>query len=373
MKILTLNYEYPPVGGGGATVTAQLCEHLVRQGHQVDVVTMRYKDLPHQETVNGVRIFRAPSWRQRSDICRTPEMSTYLLGAKRTALKLARQNNYDIIHAHFIVPTSPLARWLSRKTGIPYIVTCHGSDVPGHNRQRFVWIHKLIFPFWKQLAQKADRLVSPSNALKQLIRHISPQTEVTIIPNGLDVAHFDTTTPKQQSILLCSRLLGFKGFQYVIEAVKDLALDWHVHIIGEGPYRDTLEKLAEGSQTPITFHGWLNRDGLKFRQLYETSAIFVFPSETENFPTVLLEAMSAGCAIITSTAGGCPEVVGDAALFVEPKNPDAIRECILSLIESPEKQQALSASAIDRAQQFTWPKIAQQYTDLYKSLISQSL
>lgn len=373
MKILTLNYEYPPVGGGGATVTAQLCEHLVQQGHQVDVVTMRHKDLPHEETVNGVRIVRFPSWRARPDVGQMHELATYILGAWKPALKLAQQQQYDIIHAHFIIPTGPLAQRLHKHTKIPYLITCHGSDVPGYNPDRFSLAHKLLMPTWKKLVHSAPALASPSKALANLMKSHCPELDITIIPNGYEITSFDVSGPKQNSILLCSRLLPRKGFQYVIEAVKDLALDWHVHIIGDGPYRNTLEKLAEGSQTPITFHGWLDRDDPKFRQLYETAAIFVFPSEMENFPTVLLEAMSAGCAIITSTAGGCPEVVGDAALLVEPKNPDAIRECILSLIESPEKQQALSASAIDRAQQFTWPKIAQQYTDLYKSLISQSL
>ena len=166
MKILMLNYEYPPIGGGGATVSAQLCEYLVQLGHSVDVVTMRYKDLPHEETINGVNIFRIPSYRSRTDICKTHEMATYLIGGRKPALKLAQQNQYDIIHAHFIIPTSPLAKWLHKKTGVPYIVTCHGTDVPGHNPQRFVFMHKLIKPIWKSLAESPAMLISPSESLK---------------------------------------------------------------------------------------------------------------------------------------------------------------------------------------------------------------
>ena len=370
MKILTLNYEYPPIGGGGATVTAQLCEHLVQQGHSVDVVTMRHKNLPTEETVNGVRIYRVPSFRRRADICRTHEMATYLIGGRKAAFKLAQQNQYDIIHAHFIIPTSPLARWLHRKTKIPYIVTCHGTDVPGHNPQRFVFMHKLLKPAWKSLAKAPAMLVSPSESLKQKILANCPQTQVTVIPNGIDAPAFQPAQKKQR-ILLCSRLLEFKGFQYVIEAVKDLDLDWEVHIIGEGPYRQTLEQLAEGSRTPITFHGWLDRDAPKFRELYETSAIFVFPSEMENFPTVLLEAMSAGCASISSTTGGCPEVVGDAGLLVEPKSVEAIKQTLLDLTHSPDKREELSQKALQRVQRFSWDSVAQKYIDLYTSLINR--
>ena len=371
MKILTLNYEYPPIGGGGATVTSQLCEHLVQMGHAVDVVTMRYGDLPHEETIGGVGVFRVPSWRRRGDICKTPEMATYLIGARKTALKLARKNNYDIIHAHFIIPTSPLARWLHQKTSTPYLVTCHGSDVPGHNPQRFIRMHKLIFPFWKSLAQDAGLLVSPSTTLKQLIQQHAPQTDVQIIPNGFDLTAFHTSVPKEKKILLCSRLFEFKGFQYVIEAVKDLSLDWNVHIVGDGPYLETLKGLAADSKTPITFHGWLDRDAPQLKMLYETSSIFVFPSQMENFPTVLLEAMSAGMAILTSTAGGCPEVVGEAGLLVAPKDSAAIRQHLVELIENPQKRRTLSQAAAERVQQFSWPRIAEQYIELYNRLINR--
>ena len=371
LKILMLNYEYPPVGGGGATVTAQLCEHLVRLGHSVDVVTMRHKDLPHEEIVNGIRIYRTPSYRGRTDICKTHEMVTYLIGGRKPALELCQKNKYDIIHAHFIVPTGPLAKWLHKKTGIPYLITCHGSDVPGYNPDRFGLAHTLLMPFWKKLVRSAMSLVSPSVSLADLMKRHCPDLHVTIIPNGYEASAFNTDRKRHPSILLCSRLLPRKGFQYVIEAVKDLDLGWDVHIVGDGPYRQTLETLAQGSKTPIFFHGWLDRDEPKFKELYETSAIFIFPSEMENFPTVLLEAMSAGCAIITSTAGGCPEVVGDAGLLVEPKNPDAIRAGLVSLIENRDKRTCLCEKNILRIRRFTWQGISERYLSHYKTLMKQ--
>ncbi|MBL7215530.1 MAG: glycosyltransferase family 4 protein [Phycisphaerae bacterium] len=368
MKILMLNYEYPPVGGGGAPITAQLCKHLVQLGHQVDVVTMRYKNLPHQETIDGVRVFRFRSFRSRADICRTPEMASYLLGAWRPALKLARQNNYDVVHAHFIIPTSPLARHIQKQTGLPYIVTCHGSDVPGYNPDRFGLQHKLLLPYWKKLLRNANIVTSPSRFLRDLIQTHCPDLDVSIIPNGYEITPFNAHRKREKHILLCSRLLPRKGFQYVIEAVKDLALDWQVHIVGDGPYIEPLKELAQDSKTPIIFHGWLDRSDPEFSELYETSSIFVFPSEMENFPAVLLEAMNAGLAIITSTAGGCPEVVGNAALLVEPKNPEAIRSQLLALIESPQKRRALSTAALEQLQQFSWGGVAKHYLDLYEQL-----
>ena len=88
----------------------------------------------------------------------------------------------------------------------------------------------------------------------------------------------------------------------------------------------------------------------------------------ENFPAVLLEAMNAGLAIITSTAGGCREVVGDAGVLVEPKNTEAIRSQLVALIESEEKRKHLSVAALGQLQQFSWDAVAKHYLDLYEQL-----
>lgn len=369
MKILMLNYEYPPVGGGAAPITAQLCGHLVQHGHAVDVVTMRYGTLPREEVRDGVRIYRTPSWRARPDICRTHEMLTYLIGGRKSATALAKANQYDLIHAHFIIPTSPLARTIRRRTGIPYLVTCHGSDVPGYNPDRFGLQHKLLLPYWKSLVRSADALVSPSENLKQLILSHCPELDIHVIPNGYEPAGFDRTRPRQNNILLCSRLFPRKGFQYVIEAVKDLSLNWQVHIIGDGTYLEPLKTKAHDSKTPIIFHGWLDRDSAPFKALYETSSIFILPSEAENFPTVLLEAMSAGLAVIASSAGGCPEVIGDAGLLVRPRDVDDIRRQLLRLIEDPALRAGLAKKAAQRVSFFTWQNITQRHLELYQTLI----
>ena len=372
MNILMLNYEFPPVGGGGATVSAQMAQELVCLGHTVDVITMHYGQLPREETVNGVRILRTWARRKKKDVCHTSEMATYLLGAYGPALKLTRQKKYDIIHAHFIIPTSPLAWQLRRRTGIPYIVTCHGSDVPGYNPDRFGLTHRLLMPVWKPLVKAANGLISPSGSLRDLIHTHCPSVPIELIPNGFDSLLFQSDRPRKPSILMCSRLLPRKGFQYVLEAVKDLKLDWTIHIVGEGPYLDTLKERALACRPEVIFHGWLDRNESALRNLYETSSIFVFPSESENFPTVLLEAMAAGMAILTSTAGGCPEVVGDAALLTEPKNPQAIREALLRLIKSNTLRQQLSLAGRRRLEQFSWANIARRHIQAYEQVIEKT-
>ena len=101
-------------------------------------------------------------------------------------------------------------------------------------------------------------------------------------------------------------------------------------------------------------------------ELYERSGIFVLPSESENFPVVLLEAMAAGLAIVTTGGTGCAEVVGDAALLVPPKDVGALREALQRLICNPGLRASLGAAARRRlVDNFGWPVIAQQYVALY--------
>lgn len=366
-----LNHEFPPVGGGAAPVTLELCKHLVFLGHHVDVVTMHYGDLPSFEVIDGVNVYRTPAIRKRPNICYTHEMATYLPGAFFKTLKLCRKEKYDIIHCHFIVPGAPLAWLMSKLTGIPFIVTCHGSDVPGYNTDRFKLTHKFLAPAWSFLAKRAHILVSPSRSLKKIILAQNQKLHVDIIPNGIYADRF-TPGQKQKSILMCSRLLPRKGFQYVIKALQPLDFDWQINIIGQGPYLEELKKLADDCIMPVEFWGWLDQNDPKFKELYETSSIFVFPSEAENFPSVLLEAMSSGMAVITSTAGGCPEVVGDAGILVRPGNVEEIRAAIVKLIESEDLRNELATAALERVKIFSWQNITKQYIDCYETVIRKA-
>lgn len=367
MKILMLNHEFPPVGGGASPVTLELCAELVNQGHTVDVVTMHFKGTSRFETISGVTVYRTPALRKRPNICHPHELATYLPGAFFKALSLARKNNYDVIHCHFLVPGAPLAWLISLLTGIPFVVTCHGSDVPGHNPDRFMLLHRLIEPAWRFLARRARQITAPSDFLRRKILAAAPDLRVQVIPNGLDVSRFRAST-KTKSILLCSRMFQFKGIQYFIEAVKDLQLDWQVTIIGDGPYLPELKRLAGQSKTKIHFTGWLDKNSPEYIRLFSESSIFVFPSLMENFPTVLLEAMAAGMAIISSNAGGCPEAVGEVGIYVQPDDPDDIREKLLNVVKDEMLCEDLSQRALARAARYSWREITKEYIDCYARL-----
>src|SRR5919106_775202 len=120
----------------------------VAQGHHVDVVTMGFNGLPAREVVDGINVYRVPCVRRRPDVCKTHEMASFVLAALPKIARLSAQHAYDVNHTHFIVPTGLLGRLLKGWTGLPFVVTIHGSDVPGYNPDRFGLEHRLVGPLW---------------------------------------------------------------------------------------------------------------------------------------------------------------------------------------------------------------------------------
>lgn len=365
MRILTLCYEFPPLGGGGARVVSELAPELVEAGHDIDLVTMGYGDLPRTETWQGVRVHRVPCIRRKRHYCTSPEAASYLMGAVPVVRRLLAARRYDVTHAHFIFPDGLLAWRISRTAGVPYVITAHGSDVPGYNPDRLALAHRLLSPIWMRVTGGAARIVCPSRSLRRLVEARNPGAAITEIPNGIHPGRYRPDKPKARRILVATRMLERKGVQFLLDALEGVAIDHEVHLAGDGPYLPTLKKKAERMRLPVVFHGWMDNGSRELRELHESSDIYLLPSESENFPIGLLEAMTAGMAIITTSGTGCEEVVGDAALLVPPRDPVALRTALKRLVDDPELTARLGRAARRRIEsRFSWSTVATQYSDL---------
>jgi len=367
MRILMTSYEFPPIGGGGAAVVAGLSRELAAIGHQVDLVTMSFQNEPREEEVDGVRVYRVPCVRKAKHSCSAPEAFSYVAGAMPTIHRLLGKRRYDVGHAHFILPDGLLAWQARRYFGLPYVITAHGSDVPGYNPHRLRTAHHLVRPVWKAVVQGASRIVCPSEVLEQLVLAQRPSPRKTVvIPNGLQVgAHAPRSLGP--SILMVSRMLERKGAQYLLEAMAHTPLRADVNIVGDGPYLPELRQQAETLRSPAIFHGWMDNRSPELREIYQASGIFVLPSEAENFPIVLLEAMAAGLAIVTTAGTGCAEVVGDAGLLVPVRDARALAVALKRLVDDPVLRQSLGAAARRRIEEnFTWRAVASRYVEEYE-------
>ncbi|MCZ6754641.1 MAG: glycosyltransferase family 4 protein [Gemmatimonadetes bacterium] len=368
-RILTLNYEYPPLGGGSSPVTAAICRELAAAGSDVDVVTMACRDLPRVERDGRVRIMRIPCLRSRLHICYPHELASYVVSAYFAARALLRQRRYDLVHAHFFFPSGVVAYLLHRTEGVPYAVTAHGSDVPGYNPDRFTWLHRVLRPLWRAVLGRSSGVSSPTQSLAELIRDSgSPPEPVAIIPNGI-AADWAVPGDKEPMVLVAGRLFRRKGVQHVLQAIRRRPTSWEVHVVGDGPYRQALEAMVP-DRTGVTFHGWLGNDTPEYRALYARASIFVMPSIVENFPIVLLEAMVTGCAILATDIPACREILGDAALYAAPGDADELSVLLHTLIEDHALRTDLGHRAHQRVlNRFTWDRVGKEYDAWFTDLL----
>lgn len=358
MRILILNYEFPPLGGGAGDVSYQIAKGYLKLGHSVDVITTGYSNLPSYEKKEGINIYRLSCFRKKIERGRIFEMILYLFLSKRFLKKHLKENYYDINHTHFIIPTGFISLWLKKKYNIPYIITVHGSDLPGYNPDRFLLSH-LFTPFFiKRISFNAKKIISPSRYLSLILEKM--EIKNIVIRNGIDPESF-SPLKKEKIILSTGRLVKRKGFQYLIEAFSD-KVGYQIDICGDGPMRKKLEKMAQRSKTKIVFHGWIKKDSLQYRTLLGKASIYCILSSNENASISLLEAMSSGCAIISSNCSGCREMVEDTGVQVNPKNLLEIRE---GLRKVEGKEEYYGNKARKRViEKYNWDRIIKDYESI---------
>ena len=168
MRILTVIYEFPPIGGGGGRAAYDICRELAARGHEVTVLTAYMTGLPREEIKDGIRLVRIPSLRKEAFSASFQTMLAYVLAGLWAGLPLIRRFRPEIIHTHFAVPSGALAWTLSVLTGLPYILTAHLGDVPGGVPEKtgrwFHWLEPFTKPIWK----RAKKVIAVSEFTRQL-------------------------------------------------------------------------------------------------------------------------------------------------------------------------------------------------------------
>jgi len=369
MHIALLCHEYPPIGGGAAAVAESLAHAYLAAGHGVTVLTMGFEDLPREEQLRSVRVHRIDCGRKRRDMASPWEGLAWVRRAWPFLQDIHRRRPVDACHAHFIMPAGILADWLKRASGVPFIVTPHGSDVPGYNRERLKLAHRAARRWWRSICRRADRIVSPSHSLDELLRRTTTDFRGLVIPNGISATRF-RPLEKKKRILLCSRLVERKGFHHFLEAIAPLELpNWQVDLVGDGPMFARLSQQAKTCRVPVRMHGWVENRDPRLAELYGEALVFALPSEKENFSIALLEGMSAGCAVITTDVSGNPEVIGSTGVLVPVGDVAALRRAVMKLAEDTERALRLGRLAARRvSDEFTWSRIAGRYLALLDEL-----
>jgi len=368
MNILVICREIPPVGGGAGHVAIHLAEEVARQGHRVEIVTMHFGDLPRVENKGEIRIHRVPCGRRNQDSSYLLEMARFNAAARSVVRGIIGDAGCDVVHAHAIVPDGLIGAAVARERRIPLVVTAHGSDVPGYNPDKFKLAHVLMRPFWHRTLNRAAAVVTPSNHLAAMLRDVRPRQDVRVIPNGIQPDTF-AETEKDNAFLIVSRLVRRKNFHVFLEALRSVDAPQTVHIVGEGPMLDELKRIAASlQQHNVVFHGWLENGSNAWRELYQRSRYFVFPSESENFPINLLEAQLAGMIVLTNRIPGICEVVGEEAVFFEQLSVEGVAATIDAVLSGriPGVDTLGQRARARVIENFSWPFVAEQYLHLYR-------
>ena len=309
MRILILNYEHPPIGGGGGRLAVKVGAGLVARGNQVRVLTAGMPHLPPESVEQGMEIRRLRAFRKREDTCSVPEMAAWVALAIPAAIAEVRRWKPDVIHAHFAVPTGAVAWVASKLTGVPYVLTAHLGDVPGgvpeQTGRLFRWIQPFTVPIWKDAA--ATTAVSSFVAgLAEKAYGRSPQ----IILNGMEMSAPPTLKIHEPTrLLMVGRMSVQKNPLLTVQALGLLKdLNWHCTMIGDGPLlaEAKAEAVRLGILERIDFRGWASAEEVSAAM--GDSDILLIPSLSEGLPMVAVEALAHGLAIVGSRIGGLADV-----------------------------------------------------------------
>lgn len=369
MKILVLNYEFPPIGGGASPVSYDISRNLALKGHQVTVVTMQYKGLARHERVEGMEIYRIPCLREKENVCHPWEQLTYIVSSVFFLRRHLRNRAYDVCHTHFIIPTGVIAWYLKKRYGIPYVVTAHGSDVIGHNNKRFKLLYSLLLRPWRGIVRQARVVVSPSAHLIVLMEKSEPRGRYCKIQNGIETSLF-RPLQKRKSILVMCRLQETKGVQTVLEAVSRVPMGaWKLDIVGDGPYRPVLEKMTKelGIEDKVCFHGWIASKSEKQCRMLGEATVFISASQVENCPVSVLEALCAGCKVLVSDIPGHRELLGNYESYFVAGSVEECAEKIKNMITSGQE------TCLLEKEQWDWKEVVTKYEEVLQGNLENML
>ena len=370
MRILVLNHEFPPIGGGGGRAAESICQALAKRGHEIKVLPSHFNDLPREEQRDGFDIIRIPTLRTQPFRASFLSMVVYVLSGLWAGLRLVRLFRPDVIHVHFAVPAGALAWMLSRLTKVPYVLTAHLGDVPGGVPEKTGDWFRWIFPTTRWIWRDASARVAVSEYTRSLaLKHYNE--EVLVIPNGIDVDDENQSSIRVNNppvIIFAGRFMEQKSPLQIIETLNEIKdLPWKCVMIGDGPLmpdvKKSMEELGLGDRFILT--GWITPD--EVMKQFEQSDILFMPSLSEGLPVVGVQALSKGLAIVASRVGGFVDLVdeGRNGYLVEVGNSEGFKSKLQELLTNPSRLLSLRQASLEKAKSFEITKIAEQYEKIF--------
>ncbi len=390
MKILMLTWEYPPrVVGGISKVVYDLSHRLIKDGHQVTVVTYRDGDTSYYEDDEGINVYRVDNYMiHPNNFIDWIMQLNFNMVAKASEL-MNKFGKFDVIHAHDWL-VSYAAKSLKEAYDVPMVATIHATE-NGRNSGIHDETQRYINDSEWQLTYEASEVIVNSNYMKNEIQRIFglPYDKINVIPNGVKLDKFEGierdydlrrqyAMDNEKIILYVGRLVYEKGVQNLIGAMPKILENYHdskLVICGRGGMMDELKQEAHnlGIDEKVYFVGYC--DAAKVQKMYINADIAVFPSTYEPFGIVALEGMLSGTPTVVSDVGGLNEIVehGVTGMKSYAGNSNSIADSVLALLYDQELCNRVSSNAIEVVKEkYNWNVIAQSTFKTYEKAISKS-
>jgi glycosyltransferase involved in cell wall biosynthesis len=371
-----------------------LCQYLAKDS-EVHVLAPHAPGTKTRERVGDVDVFRfrycLQGWETlaydggilpnlKQDKLKLLLVPLFILGQLLLAIKLLRKHNYDVIHAHWIIPqglVAALARPFA-KTRPAIVMTSHGGNL-------FALKGTLLSNIKRWITGKAEKLTVVSSAMKTKASRLGLKAEhdTAVIPMGVD--SYDIFKPpgpeiERRGLLFVGRLVDKKGIEYLLQAMPTVLAafpDETLTIIGDGPLKEQLEELCKntGIERQVKFLGPVVNEEIPV--FLQHSAVTVFPSivtdsgDQEGTPVAIMEALACECATVVSDYPGARDIIshGETGLLVAERDSQAIAEQIILLLRNPNMRDTLGANARSCVQDsYDWRVISAAFTTVFRSL-----
>jgi glycosyltransferase involved in cell wall biosynthesis len=391
MRVLILNYEYPPLGGGAGVATEALARGLASRGLTVDVVTAGESHEcvsevlwdGHAAQEGLLTVYRVESSRAGIHQAGMGGAFSYLRSALPLVRARMRDEHYDIVHVFFSLPTGAMLPFLSLGD-TPVIVSLRGSDVPGYDpcQHRVRRAHKALRPLTRWIWHRASRVVVVCESLGRLALRTDPGLRYSVIPNGVDLARFRPATrprsrhPQRVRCLAVARLVERKGIADLIQAIASLERGrYELEIVGSGPDEHRLKDLARqlGVSRELIFAGSVDRATIPGH--YRDADIFALAPWDAASGNVFAEALASGLPIVGSTVGGIPELVehGKNGFLVPPREPRALAAAIRHLAGYPKLRADIGRWNRAQAEaNLSWTRVTTRYLSVYHGALRRA-
>ncbi|OLP18015.1 glycoside hydrolase [Leptolyngbya sp. 'hensonii'] len=389
MKILVLAWEFPPrIVGGIARHVAELYPELVKQGHQVYLITVEFGQAPHYERVDGMHVHRIPVGSAHSFFHWVGNMNESM--GQHSGKVILEDGPFDIIHAHdWLVADAAIA--LKHTFKIPLVATVHATEYGRYNgihndTQRYINAKE------RELVYNAWRVIVCSDYMRREVERAlgSPWNKIDVVYNGIRrekkqlPPNFDYwgfrrrfAADHEKIIYYVGRIAYEKGISVLLRAAPKVL--WEMggqakFVIIGGGNADQLKHQAwdSGIWHKCYFTGFMSDQDLDKFQMVADCA--VFPSLYEPFGIVALESFAARVPVVVSDTGGLPEVVrhSKTGVVTWTNNPDSLAWGILEVLKNPAYAQWLTHNAYeDLERRFSWPKLAQQTEAVYGRVLHE--